>query len=593
MSRLICWLIRLFPETFVCIIFRALLGREPDQVGMAAYKKLLKRDGNLEQLLIEVIGSDEFRRRQVAENADHWVNDIYQGILGRDADSAAAGYVALLRREMTLKPVLERVVSSDESWKRVFDSHTEPLVGEFYRAILQREPDASGMLGHANLLRLHGLGTVLSGMLASPESFEVFVRVNRLKLARGFFEAIYRRSMTLVEEGAIKGYFQAFGVTTLDRVVEAVTKGIQTVPIYPLAGTLMVVVVPSKPWLVTAMSVARFMYQTRAWKSIVLIDGNFVDESYFRPFDFVLGFSQYEEYVATQCSEFKPEVICGHVDNVDVHFQKLLALHTGAQVVCYADGFRNAAHGHGLKKFTQIDECLYFGFSDYRPANRVQANKYTIIPSEYYDLVDAYNFSFFFRTRIAAHERYSIFFLRYWGMLGYQFPKQSISDAWVETVVRYLPVGSCVLVKESNTYDREIASSFAIELKKRGYEVHFFDEILEQCGLGWLRHAGYEQLVRAGYFTDPEFVFTLDSSLPSIMTSFPYFARAVSIVLGAANGTVLSSFPAWGGVVTNIDQQIRSIGTLNNWSIEKDASENCLYLVRSKAIKTLSLVCVK
>lgn len=68
-------------------LYQALLGREGDPGGLSAATAEIQR-GNLEAQIRSMIGSEEFRTKQMAMSSEQLLAQFFRGLLGREPDSA-------------------------------------------------------------------------------------------------------------------------------------------------------------------------------------------------------------------------------------------------------------------------------------------------------------------------------------------------------------------------------------------------------------------------------------------------------------------------------------------------------------------------
>lgn len=583
--------VALFAEDFISSAYHGILEREPDESGKKSYTQNLARNGDLINLLLSLLKSEEFLQKSQAKqdekNAENiGLIDYTQFIRNHASDFVTIAYHAMLRRapdEAGHRVHIEKLSrtgdyaelllafkNSEEFLRRHIAFSTEPnsdkiqsptlieknlykkvaffaedFIFSAYQGILEREPDEFGKKSHTqNLLES---GDLLSLLLALRNSEEFLKK------------------------------FQA-------KQDEKNSKFLKSL-LPPSSDKVVFCVVPSKTWLVTSLAVARFVFDTRGWKTIFLTDYNGDHESYFAGLKFCLGFLEFKNIKDIIHEKIKVDYICSHADNADEYIEALHHIFPQALLLCYADAFRNAAHGTLTFKKNMPSEVFYFGFPDFRKVGRVAAKSATLIPDVYYDAVDSYNASFFSPHEI--EENYSIFFLRYWGMQGYQFKKEDVINSWTETVQHICKKGELIILKESNTYDRGLAEEFARILQSSGFRTEFLTDFANRYGFGFLAQSSYEHILKNGFMRKPRLLFTLDSSLPSMMLSFPYLHRSSRIVLGAAGHRYMSKYPAWSGVQNNLYQQTCSIEHNSTFAIRRFEKEPDLLLLESVRILDL------
>ncbi|MGA2228114.1 MAG: DUF4214 domain-containing protein, partial [Syntrophobacteraceae bacterium] len=103
-------------------IYKGLLGREPDQEAVRACTPILSGHRGLSAVLADIIGSDEFTDKTVAGRSHQFVEEIYRCLLGRSPDQAGmARYARVLGTTKGLGGILSSIIGSEEFAKR-YDS---------------------------------------------------------------------------------------------------------------------------------------------------------------------------------------------------------------------------------------------------------------------------------------------------------------------------------------------------------------------------------------------------------------------------------------------------------------------------------------
>jgi hypothetical protein len=116
----------------VRILYRRLLGRDPDPSGLQSYTAMAERDG-IEAVAQSIINSPEYRGRAgtdrvpnedvaVYENA---VRSLYRHLLGRDPDPAGLQDLTRIAVEKNFDLVVDRMVRSPE-YERLFGDNVVP-----------------------------------------------------------------------------------------------------------------------------------------------------------------------------------------------------------------------------------------------------------------------------------------------------------------------------------------------------------------------------------------------------------------------------------------------------------------------------------
>ncbi len=98
------------PEAFILQFYHHILGREPNEEPLNAWKKYLNR-GSVASAVISFFDSQEYKNREV--DNEEFINILYQAILGREADSEGFNYwvneleIGIISRDNILEIFLE------------------------------------------------------------------------------------------------------------------------------------------------------------------------------------------------------------------------------------------------------------------------------------------------------------------------------------------------------------------------------------------------------------------------------------------------------------------------------------------------------
>lgn len=106
---------------FVAMVYRAILGREPDASGLNTYTDLLSSGRSKEEVMRDLLNSEEFKqkasdevKRSKAFNRD-FVAMLYQTLLKREGDPGGLStYTDLLTSSHTQSDILEGFIKSEE-----------------------------------------------------------------------------------------------------------------------------------------------------------------------------------------------------------------------------------------------------------------------------------------------------------------------------------------------------------------------------------------------------------------------------------------------------------------------------------------------
>lgn len=104
-------------------IYLALLGREPDAMGLQGYVQFLADGGRLVDVAVDIGGSQEHWLKQLADRAEGLVTLTFQALLQRDPDEAAlAAYADSMRQHHDLRGLIAELGSSREHREKLLRS---------------------------------------------------------------------------------------------------------------------------------------------------------------------------------------------------------------------------------------------------------------------------------------------------------------------------------------------------------------------------------------------------------------------------------------------------------------------------------------
>ncbi len=163
--------LRAHADELVGMAYRGILTREADSTGLSAYSKTLRRTANLSGLLKELSFSDEHWQKTLDARAPDLVRVLYRGLLGREPEvEALQHYTAKLAELHDLTPLLAEIARSDEHWQKTFDARSSYLLSAIFHGLLGRDADAIGLEAYSKVLvKPNGLTDVLTQILGSQE----------------------------------------------------------------------------------------------------------------------------------------------------------------------------------------------------------------------------------------------------------------------------------------------------------------------------------------------------------------------------------------------------------------------------------------
>lgn len=130
-------------QEIVDIAYRILLKREPDITGRSAWTNYLNSGSSLYTFIMAFTSGEEYQTLVLDEHIKHYIDNLYQKSLGRNADLAGKeAWCSNIRNGMPVGDVAVAFFSSSEFVSRKLSS--EEIIKAEYLAILNRHPDQNG-----------------------------------------------------------------------------------------------------------------------------------------------------------------------------------------------------------------------------------------------------------------------------------------------------------------------------------------------------------------------------------------------------------------------------------------------------------------
>lgn len=138
------------------------------------------------RITIVHLDSDEFQPGNIVLQPPDLVQALYRSILGREADPGGLElYTSKLAHNTKLENVVTDLLGSDEFRHKGIAALSADLVTAAYTAILGRPPDRAGFEAHqSRLIHDRDVAGFLSGMINSEEFRQAFWRQNAERQAR-------------------------------------------------------------------------------------------------------------------------------------------------------------------------------------------------------------------------------------------------------------------------------------------------------------------------------------------------------------------------------------------------------------------------
>jgi hypothetical protein len=174
-------LIKWHARYFVRAMYLALLERDADRDGFAAYCKELRRNGDLVGVTRSIAKSEEARDRVLFGKPAQLVTAAFRGLLGRDPEQEAlTAYSENLANVSAFANTLDEIGRSDEHFRRLIAIHAEHLVRAAFLALLKREPEPEALAIYMTQLRQTSDITMLMAAIAgSPEHTDSLLAARR------------------------------------------------------------------------------------------------------------------------------------------------------------------------------------------------------------------------------------------------------------------------------------------------------------------------------------------------------------------------------------------------------------------------------
>ncbi|UXH41312.1 DUF4214 domain-containing protein [Pseudomonas promysalinigenes] len=147
-------------------LYQSLLGREADSAGSEGWAALLANGGSLADIAAGIAVSAE--AQEVDQSNGDFVRELYTSVLGREADEAGLdAWVSQLFNGTSRADVAKGIVGSAEA----VEKSNSDFVDSLYQSALGREADAAGKAGWISVLENGGShADVALGIVGSAEA---------------------------------------------------------------------------------------------------------------------------------------------------------------------------------------------------------------------------------------------------------------------------------------------------------------------------------------------------------------------------------------------------------------------------------------
>lgn len=338
----------------------------------------------------------------------------------------------------------------------------------------------------------------------------------------------------------------------------------QNTPSIDTQKNLTLVFIPNRVFTICGLIISHHLHKNSNHRIILVSEEDF-NEALNASIKKLCGIEQciLLKNLKTELPDSKIDLVITHAENsfkqTAFIFKELSKRNSNAGLQVYSDGFRNAANTQKLTALRSVSKIYFFGIEYFASESNDD------IPTEVIDFsttqkvvtrfAQAHNFQGF--EHPGRYNGYSVFCLRYWGLHGYNFPAKAVADSWYATISHHTPKEELIIIKGGGGHLTN-NDSYAIlknNLSENGYKFIDADDYLASCGMDrGSAETSLEYLLYFGFFRQATRFFTLDSSLPIIMSHLDYLTRPVEIVSGAINLTELKIHTGFDVIKSNMRQ---------------------------------------
>jgi hypothetical protein len=176
-------------------LFRGVTGRDPDEQELWDALNDLQQPSDIASLSEKLVLRKETLNRQIRHHAAEVVDEIFRGLLQRNADSeGVSSYIATLRGLSDLAPIISSVSESNERWQLAMNQRAEELIESIYDAILGRKPDMEEMKDGLEHIHEDGnLQRLLAKLVSHKELKSRHFEALRSELVNASYRGVFKR----------------------------------------------------------------------------------------------------------------------------------------------------------------------------------------------------------------------------------------------------------------------------------------------------------------------------------------------------------------------------------------------------------------
>jgi hypothetical protein len=299
-----------------------------------------------------------------------------------------------------------------------------------------------------------------------------------------------------------------------------------------------IVAVYDEVWLAFCLAIADYLYDEFSLQTLLVTYTPFqraYDAELLSPA--VVGSIRIADLLKL-ADNFQPEFLVVHSFGFAPQTTELLQRFHYAPLLVYGDAYKNTVSDK-YDNDRPIAQSLMFGFND-GSANRgkLKAISSKVIPSRsvlHYRRKLANYYPFAAANVNAEPAKYSIFYLRYWGIGAYgQLSDDEIIQCWVDTVRNRIVPGTVLIIKNDPRVKPGMYQLFLQQLNVNNINTLDFNDYLTLVGLKQeqMGMLPVEYFFIQGLLCRADRHFVLDSSLAYSLAVEPNIQRPCQIYIG-------------------------------------------------------------
>lgn len=468
----------------------------------------------------------------------------------------------------------------------LFGPYLSALPGR-YEVIFECRTGSVGVGNAATFDVIARRGTLLLAKVAPvlPDSQELGVRLEFQVESPGVVDLELRMNVTagtqiIVESITVRSLLKESARATrkIERLVSAslITSGTQENllqrdnEILKRNGEskLVVIFIPNRVFTICGLILAYHLQKKSNRRTILVSEGGF-NEAISPSIMSLCGIEKCVLLVNTpqELSGASVDTVITHAENSLKQTKTLLKqfskVNPDVELQAYGDGFRNAASPQKLMAFHPVTKLYFLGMPNFsmQPKADVAIEIVDFKTSQRILTRFAQAHDFCGYEPPGRYNKYSIFCLRYWGLHGYNFPSQLVGESWYQTIAAHTPKNELIIIKGGGGHavNNEGYAKLKSLLTENDYAFIDAEDYLMSCGMpAGSSDSSLEYLLYFGLFRQVNRFFSLDSSVPIILSQLDYIPRPVEIVCGARNLYDFKQYSGFNVINSNMNQLRKS-----------------------------------